>query len=118
MQELKITFNKKAQKPENDSTCQIVGNIVKVKVEDRAVHLKFGINDNYHEFYILRVPFEKSFFHTISQNVTLKRNGDIVIDVPDELDDLKLGQGSNLKDITYNASIQWDNDTSLTLRLD
>ena len=118
VQELKITFNKKAPKPENDATCQIVGNVVKVKVEDCAVHLKFGINDNYHEFFILRVPFEKTFFHTVSQNVSLKRNGDIVIDVPDELDILKLGQGSTLKDITYNSSIQWDNDTSLILPLD
>ncbi len=117
-QELKITFNKKATKVEGNIVCQMIGSIAKVKLTNRVVHLKFGVNDNYHDFVILRIPFDQSFFHSVRQNITLKKNGTIVINVPNETDSLKLGSGANEKAITYNATIPWNDDDSLILPLD
>lgn len=116
--ELRITFNKKPSLLVGDEACQVSGSNVRVQLKNNVVHLKFGLNDNCHEFVVLRVPFDKSFFHSVSQNVSLKKNGTIVIEIPDDMDILRLGSGENEELITYNTNIPWQNDSCLMLPLD
>ena len=71
-EQVKITFNKELKKVSSDS-CQTQGQILKVCVGETLVKQKIGLNDNHHDFYMLKLPCDKSFFRDIEQSFSIKK---------------------------------------------
>lgn len=110
-EQVKITFNKELKKVSSDS-CQTQGQILKVCVGETLVKQKIGLNDNHHDFYMLKLPCDKSFFRDIEQSFSIKK-GEIVVLVPEEADVLTFGSGSNILSIPLDNKVIWTDDARL-----
>ena len=63
-QQVKITFNKEIKKVTSD-VCQTQGQVLKVTVGDALFKQSIGLNDNHHDFFMMKLPCNKSFFRDI-----------------------------------------------------
>lgn len=111
-EQVNITFNKEIKKVSSDS-CQSQGQVLKVNVRDNLVKQSIGLNDNHHDFYLLKLPCNKSFFKNISQSFSINKKGEIVVDVPDEFNMLTFGSGTNKQSIPLDGKVIWSDDTLL-----
>lgn len=110
-EQVKVTFNKELKKVSSD-TCQTQGQILKVNVGETFVKHSIGLNDNHHDFYMLKLPCDKSFFKDIEQSFSIKK-GEIVVFVPEEADVLTFGSGSNILSIPLDNKVIWTDDARL-----
>ena len=110
-EQVKVTFNKELKKVLSD-TCQTQGQILKVNVGETFVKHSIGLNDNHHDFYMLKLPCDKSFFKDIEQSFSIKK-GEIVVFVPEEADVLTFGSGSNILSIPLDNKVIWTDDARL-----
>lgn len=111
-QQVKITFNKNIKAP-SSSNYQANGQTLKVNVGDRLEKFSIGINDNHHDFYFLKLPCPSSFFKDIRESFFIDRNGEIVVEVPAELNLLTFGEGENVQNIPFDGKVDWEDDTRI-----
>ena len=112
-QEVVISFNKvigPVPKP-----YKVSGNKIKVPVGDTTVSFKVGLNDNHHDFYILRLPCDSSFFCDIKQCFSLNKKGEILVKVPDEATELMFGKGSLKVELPTPPEWVWSEEESLMI---
>ena len=65
-QQVKITFNKEIKKVTSD-VCQTQGQVLKATVGDVLFKQSIGLNDNHHDFFMMKLPCSKSFFRDIKE---------------------------------------------------
>lgn len=111
-EQIKITFNKEIKKVSSE-TCQTQGQVLKVNVGDTLVKQSIGLNDNHHDFYMLKLPCNKSFFKDIDQSFSINKKGDIVVVVPEEADIITFGAGTNILSIPLDNEVIWADDVKL-----
>ncbi len=111
-EEVKITFNKEI-KITSSENCKVQGSVLNVKVGDALVKQKVGLNDNYHEFYLLKLPCDNTFFKDIKQSFSINKKGDIVVAVSEEVDSLTFGNGSNILSMPFDKKVMWAEDVRL-----
>ena len=70
--EVKLTFNKEIKKAPSNNDCIVNGQTMKVIVKDKIVTQSVGLNDNHHDFYIMRLSCNKNFFKNINQYFSIK----------------------------------------------
>lgn len=114
--QVKITFNKEIKKVSSD-ICQTHGQILKVNVDDTFVKQSIGLNDNHHDFFMLKLPCEKSFFNEIENSFTIKK-GEIIVIVPEETSVLTFGTGSKVLSIPFDNKVIWTDDARLEVPVD
>lgn len=111
-EQVKIVFNKEIKKVSSD-TCQTQGQILRVNVSNALIKQSIGLNDNHHDFYMLKLPCERSFFKDIEQSFSINKKGEIVVIVPEEVDILTFGSGSNILSIPLDNKVIWTDDAKL-----
>lgn len=111
-EQIKITFNKEIKKISSE-TCQTQGQVLKVNVGETLVKQSIGLNDNHHDFYMLKLPCSKSFFKDIDQSFSINKKGDIVVVVPEEADIITFGAGTNILSIPLDNEVVWADDVKL-----
>lgn len=114
--QVKITFNKEIKKVSSDM-CQTHGQILKVNVDDTFVKQSIGLNDNHHDFFMLKLPCEKSFFNEIENSFSIKK-GEIIVIVPEETSVLTFGTGSKVLSIPFDNKVIWTDDARLEVPVD
>ena len=111
-QQVKITFNKEIKKVTSD-VCQTQGQVLKVIVGDTLFKQSIGLNDNHHDFFIMKLPCNKSFFRDIEECFSINKRGEIIVVVPDEADVLTFGSGDNLLSIPLDNKVVWADNAKL-----
>ena len=112
VEQVKVTFNKELKKVTSE-TCQTQGQVLKVSVGDSLIKQSIGLNDNHHDFFILKLPCSKSFFKDIDQCFSINKKREILVEVPEEADVLKFGIGSNILSLPLDNKVEWTDDTCL-----
>ena len=112
VEQIKVTFNKELKKVTSE-TCQTQGQVLKVSVGDSLIKQSIGLNDNHHDFFILKLPCCKSFFKDIEQCFSINKKGEILVEVPEEADVLKFGIGSNILSLPLDNKVEWTDDACL-----
>lgn len=111
-QHVKITFNKEIKKVTSD-VCQTQGQVLKVTVGDALIKQSIGLNDNHHDFFMMKLPCNKSFFKDIEECFSINKKGEIVVVVPDEADVLTFGNGDELLSIPLDNKVVWTDNAKL-----
>lgn len=111
-QHVKITFNKEIKKVTSD-VCQTQGQVLKMTVRDSLIKQSIGLNDNHHDFFMMKLPCNKSFFSDIEKCFSINKKGEIVVVVPDEADVLTFGNGDELLSIPLDNKVVWTNHAKL-----
>ena len=111
-QQIKITFNKEIKKINSD-VFQTQGKLLKVTVRDAPINQSIGLNDNHHDFFMMKLPCNKSFFKDIEKCFSINKRGEIVVVVPDEADVLTFGNGDELLSIPLDGKVVWTDNAKL-----
>lgn len=111
-QQVKIAFNKEIKKVTSD-VCQTQGQVLKVTVGDTLIKQSIGLNDNHHDFFMMKLPCNRSFFKDIEECFSINKKGEIVIVVPDEADVLTFGNGSESLSIPLDNKVIWTDNAKL-----
>lgn len=112
--QVKITFNKEIKKVTSD-VCQTQGQILKVTVGDALIKQSIGLNDNHHDFFMMKLPCNKSFFKDVEECFSINKKGEIVVVVPDEADILTFGNGDELLSIPLDNKVVWTDNAKLEI---
>lgn len=111
-QQVRIKFNKDIKKVSSDS-CQIQGQVLEINVGDEYIKQSIGLNDNHHDFFIKKLSCGKQFFKNIENCFTLNKKGEVIVDVPDEVDTLIFGEGSEKLCIPLDGKVVWNDNAML-----
>lgn len=111
-QQVKITFNK-AIKKVNSDVCQTQGQMLKVTVGDTLIKQSIGVNDNHHDFFMMKLPCNKSFFKDIEACFSINKKGEIIVVVPDEANVLTFGNGDELLSMPIDHKVIWSENAKL-----
>ena len=109
---VKATFNKEIKKMDSPF-CKVNGQEVSFIVGDKLIRQSIGINDNHHDFYIIKVACENSFFKEIQRYFSINKKEEIIVIVPEEADYLSFGNGDNVLSIPLDGEIKWTNNAKL-----
>lgn len=113
-EQVKVTFNKALPKSPYDY-CQTQGQILKVSISDSLVRPSIGLNDNHHDFFMIKLPCDKSFFNDVKQSFSINKKGEIEIVVPEEADMLTFGTGTNILLLPLDNKVMWTDDARLEI---
>ena len=116
--EVVITFNKEIKKDPSNNSCSVNGQTMKVVVKDKIVTQSVGLNDNHHDFYIMRLSCNKSFFKEINHCFSINKKEEITVVVPEEPDVLVFGDGSTKCSIPLDGRLDWFSDALLEIPVD
>ena len=111
-EQVKVTFNKELKKVITDK-CKTQGQELIVSVGDSLIKQSIGLNDNHHDFFILKLPCSKSFFKDIDQCFSINKKGEILVEVPEKADVLEFGIGSNILSLPLDNKVEWTDDACL-----
>ena len=112
VQQVKLTFNKEIKKVTSD-VCQTQGQVLKVTVGDALIKQSIGLNDNHHDFFMMKLPCNKSFFKDIKDCFSINKKGEIVVVVPNDSDVLTFGNGEELLSIPLDNIVVWTDNAKL-----
>ena len=113
-QNVKITFNKDIKKINSDY-CHVSGENVFITVKNDLIKQTVGVNDNHHDFFIMKLPCGKEFFKDIQNCFSINKKGEIVVVVPEEADILTFGNGDTPISIPLDGIVEWSSDCKLTV---
>lgn len=116
-QQVKISFNKEIKKVNSD-VCQTQGPVLKVTVGDLLFKQSIGLNDNHHDFFMMKLPCSKNFFGDIKECFSINKKGEIVVVVPDEANVLTFGNGDELLSIPLDKKVVWTDNAKLVVPVD
>lgn len=116
-QQVKITFNKEIKKVNSD-VCQSQGPVLNVTVGDLLFKQSIGLNDNHHDFFMMKLPCSKSFFGDIKECFSINKKGEIVVVVPDEANVLTFGNGDEQLSIPLDKKVVWTDNAKLVVPVD
>lgn len=115
-QQVRITFNKEIKKV-SANFCQTKGQVLKFNVCDDFIKQSIGLNDNRHDFFIKKLSCSKKFFKNIENCFTLNKKGEIIVVVPDEVDTLIFGEGSETLPFPLDKKVVWDDNARLEVQI-
>lgn len=111
-QDIRVIFNKEIKKIKTNDI-QTQGQKLKITVSNSLIKQSVGLNDNHHDFYIMKLPCSKSFFRNIEECFSINKKGEIVVVVPDKNDSLVFGDGSDLLSIPLDNKVIWSDNARL-----
>lgn len=117
---LKATFNQSIKDfIEGGENCNVyLETFTKTVVEGRAYVAVNDKNSN-HEFFIVKLPVNSAFFNNVRALFSISKNGNIIIDAPEDEDEVVLGNGD--EDITLDSvsnTIVWKDTYKLHIPCD
>ena len=113
---VKITFNKSIKDliidcPEGK---KVFDKSIQFDLEDKVVNVEVGKDSNIHELTFTKIDVHKAAFGDFIEYIKLKTKGDIVVNVPEDRDEVKLGIGEN--PMSSGAEIDWLPEYSMLFR--
>lgn len=117
--EVCLLFNKPVKlESGNLATCRVKGTNVFVKIGERVFSSRIGYNDNHHDFFIIKLGCSPAFFRDIRTCFLLNKKGDITVKVPDEVSELKFGNGNVDGELSLQNEWIWSENETLTIPTD
>lgn len=114
---LKACFNKDLKDYAHGKIAKVTGCNLVFSLNDKVQKDKIGDEKNYHEVSVLRLQ-TKNVFHEIANCFKIDSKGNIVVDVPDSMDRVTIGSGSNI--ITYDGlnPVELDDNSAIRIVFD
>lgn len=117
--EVCLLFNKPVKlESGNSASCRVKGTNVFVKIGEGVFSSRIGYNDNHHDFFIIKLGCSPSFFKDIKTCFSLNKKGDISVKVPDEVNELKFGNGNADGELSLQNEWIWSENETLTIPTD
>lgn len=117
-QDIKLTFNKDVKELTENKECQISSTHITMSIADSCVRQSVGKNDNHHDFFIIRLPLDRGFFKDIEHIFNISSKGEIVVNIPDDRDEVCLGSGTTQVALPPLNQIEWNSDFQLVIPID
>lgn len=113
----KIEFNKIVKDKISDNKIKTRDRFVLTSVGDKVVNFFVGEGDNRHSFSLLKLPVDKSVFENIAMYTKISAKGDLIVTVPEDVDSLTIGNGTN-DYVNPKEEIEWNDDCRIVLQND
>lgn len=111
---VELIFNKGIKKNNDNSNYVVNGQKIYVKVKkDELVKQSIGLNDNHHDFILMKLPCKRSFFKEVETSFSINKKGEIVIAVPEDATTLTFGKGNDLLTLPIDNKLDWKPDARL-----
>lgn len=115
-EEISFLFNKPVKIDSgSSSSCHIRGTKVIVKLHDDVFATRIGYNDNRHDFFILKLNCPISLFRDIRKCFSLNKKGELTVKVPDEVSELRFGDGDSEGYLNLQNEWVWSVDETLAI---
>lgn len=114
---LKACFNKDLKDYTHSKVTKVSGCNLCFALDQDFQKEKIGNDKNYHEILVLRLQTTKNVFKEIAECFRLKK-GDIVVDVPDRMDSVTIGVGTNFVSYDGILPIELDDNTAFHITFD
>ena len=110
---VKIVFNKSIKDliitaPDNKKTFD---RSIQFDLIDKVENIEVGKDSNIHNLTFTKISTPKTTFYDCIEYIRVKNKGNIVINVPEDLDEIKLGTGSN--NIAVGSEVDWRSDYNM-----
>lgn len=112
-----ITFNKEIKKVSAEN-CKAQGQILKVIIGDKLVRHSIGLSDNHHDFFMLKLPCNESFFKDIKNCFSINKRGEIEVAVPEETEKLTFGSGTDVLSLPLDGKVEWTDNVQLEIPIE
>lgn len=111
---VKITFNKSIKDLINKAPedKKIFDRSIQFELKDKVANIEVGKDSNIHNLVFTKISTPKTTFSDFVEYIKVKDKGVIVINVPEDLDEIKLGTGSN--NIDVGSEIDWMQEYNMT----
>lgn len=111
---VKIVFNKSIKDlirtaPDDK---KIFDRSIQLDLKDKVANIEVGKDSNIHSLIFTKISTSKATFSDFVEYIKVKNKGEIVINVPEDLDEIKLGTG--LSSIAVGTEIIWMSDYNMT----
>lgn len=117
--EIYLSFNKPVKIDGGSSSyCRIKGTNVVVKLHDDIFTSRIGYKDNHHDFFIVKLNCPISLFRDIRKCFSLNKKGELTVKVPDEVSELRFGDGRSEGKLNLQDEWVWSEDETLTISTD
>ena len=113
--EVIVTFNKEIKKTKSSDNYHVYGQKIKFVVKDKLIKQSIGLNDNHHDFFVTRIPCNKSFFKDIKYCFSINKKEEFTVIVPEEADTLTFGEGDKLLSIPLDGIVEWSSESKLEI---
>lgn len=118
-EEICLLFNKPVKiNSGSSSSCHVRGTNVIVKLHDDVFATRVGYNDNRHDFFILKLNCPISLFRDIRKCFSLNKKGELTVKVPDEVSELRFGDGESEGHLNLQNEWVWSVDETLAIPTD
>lgn len=118
-QEVSLTFNKPVKiDGQAAGSCRLKGTSVVVSVGEDVFARSIGFHDNHHDFFIIKMNCSPSLFRDIKYSFILNKKGEITVKVPDEIGELRFGNGKDVVGLSIQGEWIWSNDETLAIPTD
>lgn len=110
---VKIVFNKSIKdlvKNAPDDR-KIIDRSIQFNLGDKVANIEVGKDSNIHEFIFTKISTSKATFSDFITYIKVKSKGEIVVNVPENLDEIKLGTGTS--NIAVGSEIDWMPDYNM-----
>lgn len=112
---LKACFNKDLKDYAHGKVAKVAGCNLVFTLDDKVLKDKIGDEKNYHEISVLRLK-TKNVFQSIAHYFKLDAKGNIVVDIPDAMDSVTIGTGTN--PVTYDGMNPVELDDNSAFHID
>lgn len=118
-EEICLLFNKPVKIDSgSSSSCHVRGTNVIVNLHDDVFATRIGYNDNRHDFFILKLNCPISLFRDIRKCFSLNKKGELTVKVPDEVSELRFGNGESEGYLNLRNEWVWSVDETLAIPTD
>lgn len=110
---VKIVFNKSIKdliKSAPDDK-KVIDRSIQFNLGDKVANVEIGKDSNIHELIFTKISTPKATFSDFVEYIKIKSKGDIVVNVPDDLEEVKLGTGASY--INVGGEIDWTPEYSM-----
>ncbi len=112
---VKARFNKNLDRKPSTENCKISGSTATFIVKDDMIMQSIGLNDNHHDFLIMRLHCNKSFFKDIQGCFSFNKKGEVSVVVPDEATELTFGDGSDNVNFYPDFKHEWNDNAIMKI---
>lgn len=114
---LKAYFNKDLKDYKHGTDAKVTGNNLVFTLGNKVQKDTIGDDKNYHEISALRLQ-TKNVFKAIEHCFKLDAKGNIVVNVPDSMDSVTIGTGTNVVQFDGITPIELDENTAFYIQFD
>lgn len=115
--QIKAVFNKDLKEYSHTGSAKVSTTNLLYAATDVKCYDRIGNDKNHHDVFLLRLP-TKNIFKPIESYFSIDKKGNIVVNVPDSMDSITLGSGSQVVKYDKMAPVELGDDSCFQMDFD